>query len=274
MKYKPILNLCLLSVFLLMVPVSCDDWTEMEIHDSEINGFKEQNPEQYAAYTQKLRAYKAAKHALVYARLDNAPEVSSSEKDFLRALPDSIDLVSMRNVDASAAEGLNAALSALSAAIDAVRAGTFDGVTLASASSVDESVVKTLADALEQTDCLLIFEGTPLLVSEAQRSVFDYYIVDVSAAADDYDLEMAINHALNWGVSAERLMLGSVHGRTVIDNDKTVHSSLNRAAYFAQNAGPLAGVGIYDVGTDYYNSDIIYKQTRGLIQQLNPAKGK
>lgn len=62
---------------------------------------------------------------------------SSSEKDFLRALPDSIDLVSMRNagrlsgfdredmklvrtdygtrvlyyVDASAAEGLNAALS-------------------------------------------------------------------------------------------------------------------------------------------------------------------
>ena len=249
MKYKPILNLCLLSVFLLMVPVSCDDWTEMEIHDSEINGFKEQNPEQYAAYTQKLRAYKAAKHALVYARLDNAPEVSSSEKDFLRALPDSIDLVSMRNagrfsgfdredmklvrtdygtrvlyyIDASAAEGLNAALSA---AIDAVRAGTFDGVTLASASSVDESVVKTLADALGQTDCLLIFEGTPLLVSEAQRSVFDYYIVDVSAAADDYDLEMAINHALNWGVSAERLMLGSVHGRTVTDNDKTVHSSL------------------------------------------------
>lgn len=111
-------------------------------------------------------------------------------------------------------------------------------------------------------------------MSEAQRSVFDYYIVDVSAAADDYDLEMAINHALNWGVSAERLMLGSVHGRTVTDNDKTVHSSLNRAAYFAQNAGPLAGVGIYDVGTDYYNSDIIYKQTRGLIQQLNPAKGK
>lgn len=51
MKYKPILNLCLLFVFLLMVPVGCDDWTEMEIHDSEINGFKEQNPEQYAAYT-------------------------------------------------------------------------------------------------------------------------------------------------------------------------------------------------------------------------------
>ena len=201
----------------------------------------------------------------------NAGRLSGFDREDMKLVRTDYGTRVLYYVDASAAEGLNAALSA---AIDAVRAGTFDGVALASASSVDESVVKTLADALGQTDCLLIFEGTPLLVSEAQRSVFDYYIVDVSAAADDYDLEMAINHALNWGVSAERLMLGSVHGRTVTDNDKTVHSSLNRAAYFAQNAGSLAGVGIYDVGTDYYNSDIICKQTRGLIQQLNPAKGK
>ena len=71
----------------------------MEIHDSQVNGFKEQNPQEYAAYTQNLRAYKATKHAVVYARLDNAPEVSTGEKDFLRALPDSIDIVTMRNAD-------------------------------------------------------------------------------------------------------------------------------------------------------------------------------
>ena len=138
MKYKSIFKLCLLTTFLSVAAVGCDDWTEMEIHDSQVNGFKEQNPQEYAAYTQNLRAYKATKHAVVYARLDNAPEVSTGEKDFLRALPDSIDLVSMRNagrlsgfdredmklvrtdygtrvlyyVDASAAEGLNAALSA------------------------------------------------------------------------------------------------------------------------------------------------------------------
>ncbi len=175
----------------------------------------------------------------------NAGRLSGFDREDMKLVRTDYGTRVLYYVDASAAEGLNAALSALSAAIDAVRAGTFDGVTLASASSVDESVVKTLADALEQTDCPADIRRNSVAGVEAQRSVFDYYIVDVSASADDYDLEMAINHALNWGVSAERLMLGSVHGRTVIDNDKTVHSSLNRAAYFAQNAGPLAGVGIY-----------------------------
>lgn len=69
MKYKSIIKLCLLTTFLSVATISCDDWTEMEIHDSQVNGFKEQNPQEYAAYTQNLRAYKATKHAVVYARL-------------------------------------------------------------------------------------------------------------------------------------------------------------------------------------------------------------
>ena len=58
MKYKSIFKLCLLTTFLSVATISCDDWTEMEIHDSQVNGFKEQNPQEYAAYTQNLRAYK------------------------------------------------------------------------------------------------------------------------------------------------------------------------------------------------------------------------
>ena len=99
MKYKSIFNVCLLTAFLLTATTSCDDWTEMEIHETDVNGAKEQNPEQYAVYTQNLRAYKATKHTVVYARLDNAPDKATSEKFFLRSLPDSIDIVSMRNAD-------------------------------------------------------------------------------------------------------------------------------------------------------------------------------
>ena len=65
MKYKSIFKLCLLTTFLSVATISCDDWTEMEIHDSQVNGFKEQNPQEYAVYTQNLRAYKATKHAVV-----------------------------------------------------------------------------------------------------------------------------------------------------------------------------------------------------------------
>ena len=97
MKYKSIFNVCLLTAFLLTATTSCDDWTEMEIHETDVNGAKEQNPEQYSVYTQNIRAYKATKHAVVYARLDNAPDKATSEKYFLRSLPDSIDIVSMRN---------------------------------------------------------------------------------------------------------------------------------------------------------------------------------
>ena len=48
MKYKSIFKLCLLTIFLSVAAVGCDDWTEMEIHDSQVNGFKEQNPQEYA----------------------------------------------------------------------------------------------------------------------------------------------------------------------------------------------------------------------------------
>ena len=181
MKYKSIFKLCLLTTFLSVATISCDDWTEMEIHDSQVNGFKEQNPQEYAAYTQNLRAYKATKHAVVYARLDNAPEVSTGEKDFLRALPDSIDIVTMRNadrlseydredmklvredygtkvlyyIDCTAKDKLN---TSITSAVEAVRTGTFDGLALGSeGSAVDVSALKSLLDALGQTPCLLVF---------------------------------------------------------------------------------------------------------------------
>lgn len=82
MKYKSIFNVCLLTAFLLTATTSCDDWTEMEIHETDVNGAKEQNPEQYSVYTQNIRAYKATKHAVVYARLDNAPDKATNEKFF------------------------------------------------------------------------------------------------------------------------------------------------------------------------------------------------
>lgn len=286
------------SVFLLACLAACDDWTEMEVHDFEVNGAAQQNPEQYAAYTQSLRAYKATKHAVVYARFDNAPEVSTSDKDFLRALPDSIDIVTMRNadrltdydredmklvrtdygtkvlyyVDASTltADGLNAAISAAAAA---VKEGTFDGITLTSSSAVDAATVKTLTDAIGQTSCLLVFEGNPSLVSEAQRSAFNYFVLDISGATDEYDIETSVLYATGYGKTpAARLLLAITPEGTLTDHSGVTRNSISGAAYSALNMGsPLGGIAIYNVSADYYDADIIYKRTRGGIQMLNPA---
>ena len=262
-----------------------------------MNGFKEQNPQEYAAYTQNLRAYKATKHAVVYARLDNAPEVSIGEKDFLRALPDSIDIVTMRNadrlseydredmklvredygtkvlyyIDCTAKDKQN---TSITSAVEAVRTGTFDGIALGSeGSAVDVSVLKPLVDALGQTPCLLVFEGTPSLLPEAQRSLFNYFVLDISAASDEYDIETSVLYATGYGKAApDRLLLAVTPDGTLTDNNGVTRNAIAGAAYGALNMEtPLGGIAIYNISADYYDTDIIYKQTRGGIQFLNPA---
>ena len=296
MKYKSIFNVCLLTAFLLTATTSCDDWTEMEIHETDVNGAQEQNPEQYSVYTQNIRAYKATKHAVVYARLDNAPDKATSEKFFLRSLPDSIDIVSMRNadrltdfdredmamvradygtrvlyyVDCTPGDKQNAAIAS---AAEAVRAGTFDGITLASSVPVDAATLQSLADALGQTPCLLIFEGTPSLLPEAQRGLFSYFVLDISAASDEYDIETEVRLATGYGnTAAGHLLLAVTPEGTLTDYNGVTRSAIAGAAYSALNMEtPLGGIAIYNISDDYYDADIIYKQTRGGIQFLNPA---
>ena len=90
-----IYSLLFLTAFLL--PVACDDWNEPEIVDIDINSAKEQNPELWARYMQALRTYKQSKHYLSYAHFDNSPEKSLNEGSYLRALPDSLDIVTLGN---------------------------------------------------------------------------------------------------------------------------------------------------------------------------------
>ena len=78
---------------------ACNDWTEMETVDSKVEKPWEQDPALWAEYTAALRAYKQSEHFIVYARLHNSPEKASSEQDFMRCLPDSLDIVTLTNAD-------------------------------------------------------------------------------------------------------------------------------------------------------------------------------
>ena len=78
---------------------ACNDWTEMEAVDNNVKKPWEQDPALWAEYTAALRDYKKSEHFIVYARLHNSPEPAASEKDFMRCLPDSIDIVALTNAD-------------------------------------------------------------------------------------------------------------------------------------------------------------------------------
>lgn len=87
----------LLMTFVL--PAACSDWTEPESVDLNINNAKDQNPELWARYMQVLSTYKQNKHYIAYARFDNSTENSINEGNYLRSLPDSLDIVTLSNSD-------------------------------------------------------------------------------------------------------------------------------------------------------------------------------
>ena len=162
---------------------------------------------------------------------------------------------------------------AIASAAEAVRAGTFDGITLASSAAVDAATLKSLTDALGQTPCLLVFEGTPSLLPEAQRSLFSYFVLDISEAADDYDIETEVRLATGYGnTAAGHLLLAVTPEGSLTDYNGVTRSAIAGAAHSALHMEtPLGGIAIYNISDDYYDADIIYKQTRGGIQFLNPA---
>lgn len=89
----------LLALFSMLSLVSCSDWTETEALDSTVKKPWEQDPALWAEYTATLRAYKQSEHFIVYARMHNSPEKATGEQDFMRCLPDSLDIVTLTNAD-------------------------------------------------------------------------------------------------------------------------------------------------------------------------------
>ena len=94
-KLIGLLSLCLLAATF----ASCEDWNETEAVKQKVERPEDQNPELWAEYTAALRDYKQSEHFIVYARLFNSPQPGTSEKDFMRCLPDSLDIVSLTNAD-------------------------------------------------------------------------------------------------------------------------------------------------------------------------------
>ncbi|WP_418168416.1 glycoside hydrolase family 18, partial [Alistipes putredinis] len=188
---------------------ACNDWTEMETVDSKVEKPWEQDPALWAEYTAALRAYKQSEHFIVYARLHNSPEKASSEQDFMRCLPDSLDIVTLTNADnfskfdaedmdvmrekgtkvlyqvdyaARAEEFVD--MQALDAYLDqvvaAVAANGMDGYSFTTnplATDATARIVEKLAAAKSEGQ-LLVFEGNPLSLAAADRPKVDFIALD------------------------------------------------------------------------------------------------
>ena len=303
MKQTSIYRL-ILPVVVLLLGASCSDWTETENIESTVLKPWEQDPALWADYTAALRAYKASEHYLSYARLHNSPSPASSEQDFMRCLPDSLDIVALTNADNFSAydtedmatmrekgtrvlyqvdyaarkaefSGEAALKTYLDGVIAAVKANGMDGYSFTADpldAAATAAIVATLS-AAKGDGQLLVLEGNPLLVSEADRAKLDYVVLDTETAANTTEVRLQVLNATDYaGIAADRLLLAAEVDAPLQDADRTEYAAVEAMARCVVEFGPLAGFAAYNIAGDYYHADRNYSTIREAIQTLNPSK--
>ena len=288
----------------LLLGASCSDWTETENIDNTVLKPWEQDPALWADYTAALRAYKASEHYLSYARLHNSPSPAASEQDFMRCLPDSLDIVTLTNADnfsAYDAEDMaamhekgtkvlyqvdyaarkaefssEAALKTyLDGVIAAVRTNGMDGYSFTADpldAATTASIVATLSAARSDGQ-LLVFEGNPLSVAEADRAKLDFVVLDTEKAENTTEVQLQVLNATGYaGIPAGKLLLAAEIDALLQDADRTEYAAVEAMARCVVEYGPLAGFAAYNIAGDYYHADRNYSTIREAIQTLNPSK--
>lgn len=309
MKQHKIIRLpgLFLLLGLLCGLVACNDWTEMETVDSTVKKPWEQDPALWAEYTAALRAYKQSQHFIAYARLHNSPEVATSEKDFMRCLPDSLDIVALTNADnfskydtedmsvmrekgikvlyqvdyAGRTEELGDAAK-LGAYLDRVVASagangldgySFTGIPNANDPAAAEAAALIVSKLSADEGKLLVFEGNPLFVAAADRAKVDYFILDTEKTENVLDVKFQILNATGYAaVPAEKLVLAAEIGASLKDEDMVEYAAVDEMSRRVISLGPLCGLAAYNIDGDYYSSEMNYKTIRQAIQTLNPSK--
>ena len=288
----------------LLLGASCSDWTETESIDNTVLKPWEQDPALWADYTAALREYKASAHYLSYARLYNSPSPASSEQDFMRCLPDSLDIVTLTNADnfsAYDAEDMAtmrekgtrvlyqvdyaarksdfadaaALASYLERVIAAVRTHGLDGYSF-TADPLDAAATATIVATLSAARSdgqLLVFEGNPLSVAEADRAKLDFVVLDTEKAENTTEVQLLVLNATGYaGIAPEKLLLAAEIDAPLQDEDRTEYAAVELMARCVVEYGPLAGFAAYNIAGDYYHAEMNYQTIRTAIQTLNPSK--
>ena len=303
MKQTSIYRL-ILPVVVLLLGASCSDWTETENIDSTVLKPWEQDPALWADYTAALRAYKASEHYLSYARLHNSPSPAASEQDFMRCLPDSLDIVTLTNADNFSAydaedmaamrekgtrvlyqvdyaarkaefSGEAALKTYLDGVIAAVAANGLDGYSF-TADPLDAAATATIVATLSAARSdgqLLVFEGNPLSVTAADRAKLDFVVLDTEKAENTTGVQLQVLNATGYaGIPADKLLLAAEIDAPLQDADRTEYAAVEAIARCVVEYGPLAGFAAYNIAGDYYHAEMNYQTIRTAIQTLNPSK--
>lgn len=309
LRYKPLLAVC--TAVLLVC--SCAEWTEPEPVTFEAQRPAEQNPELWGRYLEVLKSYKQRPHFLVYGKFANGAEQPASGAQLLRALPDSLDIVSLLHADRmTAAEQADLQLlhgkstrvlycvdyAAKAAELsDAAKLGACLDKALAEAASLGldgfsftgipsygseaeinarREAAKLIVERLSAVagagkDKLLVFEGSPAFLTDADLSKLNYLVLDTDKTGNVTDLKLQVGLALTReGLAPEKLLLCASPEGEIVNEENVKVKALEALVDRVASLGPLGGLAVSDLGKAYYDPEKRYSRVRNVIRLMNP----
>lgn len=290
-----------------MFAAACNDWTENEAVDLKTTRPSDENPELVARYRKALRDYKAREHFLVIAHFDNAPAVATGERDFMRGLPDSLDMVLLTNADnfskydaedmpimrekgtkvlyrvdyAGRMEEFTDAAT-LGAYLDQVVASvrehgmdgySFTGIPREGDPARVEAAALLTSKLAGDEGKILLFEGDPTFIEADDRAKIDYYVLNTELTDNVTEVKMQVARALGYaGIPASKLLLAADVAAPIIDEEKEEQNAVEELTTRVVSLGPLGGIAIHNPQRNYYSAERNYPLICNAIQTLNPSK--
>lgn len=132
-------------------------------------------------------------------------------------------------------------------------------------------IVSKLSAAVGQ-DKLLVLEGDPAFVDDADLDKLDYIVLNTVDLTNVTELKLQVAGVLANNLPKEKLLLAARIGEQITDEASVKQDAVALMTDRVASLGPLSGLGIYNVGKDYYNSTMNYETTRMAIQLMNPSK--
>lgn len=256
-----------------------------------------QDPAAYALYMDALRSYKQSDHYLVYAHFDNAPAIIASEKNSLRSLPDSLDIVALRNplssFDREDLAGVQRkstrvlttadcsdptkAVAQVDNAIATIAANGLDGVVVYYSGPVTDAArtaEQAIATKLATLGKMVVFEGNASFVAAANRNKYALYLLDASTVTDVYALRNKVEYMTGFmSIPAAKILPAIDITGSINDEQGKPQSAYSEVPKTVFSLG-LGGLALYEISKDYYAALKCYTRTREAINLLNPAQAK
>lgn len=163
--------------------------------------------------------------------------------------------------------------------IEVVNRYKFDGVTVRYGGAMDAAATQAAATIVSKlsslTGKILMAEGNPLFIAKENHSAVTYFVLTTTDAVNTFNIRSQLAYATDYaGIALEKIIITAEPGGKLTDENLVQQPAIAEAAKSVITMGPLAGLGIYNIGDDYYDAYINYKQTKHAIGLLNPANPK